>query len=125
MNWLANVMVCVNARDVPHVAALSTWLGEAGYGRLSDTTGPDTRWGGSEYPSCTVWAGTLTNGSLGEVLDQVRATPWLEPHAVQVLLMESGQYFFRLWMFRDGELRQFAPETPTERDDDFWTEPLL
>ncbi|MFJ9780773.1 hypothetical protein ACIRSS_14385 [Amycolatopsis sp. NPDC101161] len=60
-------------------------------------------------------AGTLNHADPGALLNRVRTLP----HAVQLFLMDQEQLFFRVWMFRDGELRQYAPEQPDEADPAF------
>ncbi|SHF70903.1 hypothetical protein SAMN05444320_104619 [Streptoalloteichus hindustanus] len=81
--------------------------------------GEDPPWGGWKHPECEVRAGALNHADLDPVLDQVGRIPWRCPRAVQVFLMDQEQMFFRLWMFRDGRLRQYAPTSPTESDPDF------
>ncbi|MGC4815182.1 hypothetical protein ACLQ29_32115 [Micromonospora sp. DT228] len=45
---------------------------------------------------------------------------WHHPSAVQLLVMDQEESFFRVWMIRDGALRQYAPSSPDEEDDEFW-----
>jgi hypothetical protein len=40
---------------------------------------------------------------------------------VQLFLMDQEEAYFRIWMIRDGELRQYAPLKPGENDEDFWS----
>ncbi len=40
--------------------------------------------------------------------------PWVAPAAVQVFLMDQEQSYFRLWMIRDGQMVQYAPDPPPE-----------
>jgi hypothetical protein len=42
--------------------------------------------------------------------------PWAAPGAVQVLLMDQEQSYFRLWMIRNGRMAQFAPAPQSEGD---------
>ncbi|MCP2257529.1 hypothetical protein LX15_001214 [Streptoalloteichus tenebrarius] len=110
-------MVSIASDDRSNVEALSGWLRtEAprrlqptgrGYGYPRNTTeGEDPPWGGWKYPECEVWAGALNHADLDAVLDRVAAIPWRCPHSVRVFLMDQEQMFFRVWMFRDGRLRQ-------------------
>ncbi|MFJ4788640.1 hypothetical protein [Streptomyces sp. NPDC088794] len=46
--------------------------------------------------------------------------PWCEPNLVQLLVMDQEEGFFRMWMIRDSELRQFAPLQPNEKDEGFY-----
>ncbi|WP_222864434.1 hypothetical protein [Micromonospora sp. WP24] len=39
---------------------------------------------------------------------------------VQLFVMDQEELFFRIWMIRDGALRQYAPSSPDEEDDEFW-----
>ncbi|MEC3977636.1 hypothetical protein [Amycolatopsis sp. H20-H5] len=129
MSWVANLMVSVVAEDRSQVESLSEWLRNRaprqggssilGCGYLLAMSGPDSQWGGWKYPECEVWAGTLNHADLGAVLDRVRKTPWQVPDALQVFLKDQEDAYFRLWMFRDGGLRQCAPALPSEADADF------
>ncbi|MFF0869279.1 hypothetical protein ACFYUV_46500 [Nonomuraea sp. NPDC003560] len=130
MSWVANVMVSVDAVDRPNVEALSNWLrAEAprrdrpgmGCGFLTETTGQDSQWGGWKFPECSVWAGTLNHADLPAVLDRVQNIAWRCPNAVQVFLMDQEESFFRLWMLRNGMLKQYALPHPGEEDEGFFT----
>jgi hypothetical protein len=139
VSWVANVMVSVSLEDERECAALDRWLqhelparpGEVfvdhrgrvvaepkGVGALNELTGRDTRWAGPKFPECTVWAGTLNHGDVDALVARVAATPWTVPAAVQLLIMDQEQSYFRLWMIRDGEIRQYAPAPPP--DDSAW-----
>ncbi|MFD8504276.1 squamosa promoter-binding protein 15 [Streptomyces sp. NPDC059687] len=133
MSWVANVMVSVDLDDGANVAALSMWLraeapqrgqpeglGGRGVGYLHRITGPDTQWGGWKYPECEVWAGALNHADLDALRQRIFETRWRQPNAVQLLVMDQEESFFRLWMIRGNELRQFAPLVPNEEDDDFY-----
>ncbi|WP_285504831.1 hypothetical protein [Actinokineospora sp. NBRC 105648] len=127
---MASVMVSVGAGDRGRAVELSEWLRtqaphrddpEArGCGSLREVTGRDSQWGGGKYPECDVWAGVLNHADLEAVLDRVRAVEWHAPNEFQLFLMDQEQSFFRLWMFRDGDLRQFAPTSPNEEDPEFF-----
>ncbi|WP_410572609.1 hypothetical protein [Amycolatopsis sp. cmx-4-61] len=130
MSWVTNMMLSTAMEDWRAAEALSEWLrteaplrhdsAALGCGYLRRTTdGEDRPWGGWKNPECAVWAGALNHADLGAVLDRVRTLPWLAPHAVQLFLMDQEQLYFRVWMFRDGELRQYAPEKPDEEDPAF------
>ncbi|GAA4548555.1 hypothetical protein [Amycolatopsis samaneae] len=130
MSWVANMMMSVALDDNRQAEALSEWLRTQaplrdgrpgrGCGFLAETTGQDSQWGGWKYPECVVWAGALNHADLDALLDRVGRLPWRQPNQVQVFLMDQEESFFRLWMFRDGTLRQFAPATPDEEDPDFY-----
>ncbi|GIH26616.1 hypothetical protein Aph01nite_49260 [Acrocarpospora phusangensis] len=133
MSWVANMMVSIDPDDRSNVEALSEWLRtEAplrdkpgrGCGFLREITGQDTVWGGWKYPECDVWAGALNHASLRAVLDHIARMPWRCPNALQVFVMDQEEFFFRVLMLRDGELRQYAPVTPGEEDPDFCPDDL-
>ncbi|WP_411574180.1 squamosa promoter-binding protein 15 [Streptomyces fradiae] len=129
MSWVANVMVSADASDWQNVEALSDWLrGQAprryqadalGVGSLRLITGPGNTWGGGKSPECEVWAGALNHADLDALRARFAATPWQRPNAVQLLITDQEEAFFRLWMIRHGELRQYAPLQPSEADDAF------
>lgn len=123
------MMVSIAPEDHLNVRALSEWLrteaplrdrpgGACGY--LAETTGEDTQWGGWKFPECTVWAGALNHADLDAVLDRIRGIPWRVPNALQVFLMDQEEFYFRVWMLRDGILRQYAPTRPDDRRDEFF-----
>ncbi|SNS48226.1 hypothetical protein SAMN05443665_10054 [Actinomadura meyerae] len=130
VSWVANVMVSIDMEDRPLVESLSDWLrGETprgadkpprGVGYLRETTGQDTAWGGWKYPECEVWAGALNHADVNAILDHIAQMPWRYPNSLQVFVMDQEESFFRVWMLRDGELRQYAPTTPNEDDPDFY-----
>ncbi|WP_214108145.1 hypothetical protein [Acrocarpospora catenulata] len=133
MSWVANVMVSISPDDHPNVEVLSEWLRtEAplrdspgrGCGFLCEVTAQDSAWGGWKYPECNVWAGALNHADLRAVLDHIARMPWRHPNALQVFVMDQEESFFRVWMLRDGELRQFTPAKPDEEDPDFYPDDL-
>lgn len=130
MSWVANVMVSVGFEDRATVEALSEWLRSeaprrkqpdvSGVGDLKPITDRDSRWGGWKWPECEVWAGALNHADLTAVRQRIAEAPWRQPNAVQLLVMDQEESFFRLWMIRGNELRQFAPLEPSDEDDDFY-----
>jgi len=131
MSWVANMMISVALPDRALLPALTDWLEfEApwnahsgrvelkGVGTLTDQTSPGTSgWGGSKFPECTVWAGVLNHADLPAILAKVESMPWEAPGAVQVLLLDQEETYFRLWMIREGQMTQFAPAPPPEHDE--------
>ena len=84
-------------------------------------TSPETnQWGGWKHPECEVWAGALNHADLDAFKQRVFETPWREPNLVQLLMMDQQEGYFRMWMIRDNELRQFAPLQPNEEDAGFY-----
>ncbi|MFG2525700.1 squamosa promoter-binding protein 15 [Streptomyces sp. NPDC048527] len=132
MSWVANVMISADQADAANVEALSHWLRDeaprreqpevVGVASLRLTTGPDALWGGAKRPECAVWAGALNHADLVALRSRVEAAPWQEPNAVQLLVMDQEESFFRLWMIREGSLAQYAPLAPSEEDVDFYRE---
>lgn len=133
MSWVANLMLSVDTSDSGNAEEFSRWLleecprreserGLGGCGQLVLTTGPDTIWGGHKYPECQVYAGALNHADLAAIVARFGSTPWARPNAAQLLLMDQEEFFFRLWMIRDGEPRQYAPTEPDEEDNAFWAE---
>jgi hypothetical protein len=133
MSWVANVMISVDMGDNQNAEALSEWLRteaprqsgpEArGVGYLRLLTGAGTeQWGGWKVPECEVWAGALNHADLDALRQRFFETPWREPNAAQLFVMDQNEDFFRLWMIRGEELRQFAPLAPSEEGEDFYRE---
>jgi hypothetical protein len=61
----------------------------------------------------------LNHADLNAIRKRFAKIPWRVPNAVQLFLMDQEEFYFRVWMIRDGELRQYAPLKPGENDDDF------
>ena len=130
MSRVANVMLSVGDEDHLVATAFSEWLrleapqrdggSRRGCGYLTLITDQESRWGGWKFPECDVWAGALNHADLDAVLAHVRQLEWNLPNAVQLMIMDQEQCFFRVWMFRDGELRQYAPLEPDEGDPEFY-----
>ncbi|MFJ8884207.1 squamosa promoter-binding protein 15 [Streptomyces sp. NPDC102402] len=131
MSWVANVMISVDMADGANVEGLSEWLRteaprdvrpeSRGVGFLNLMTAPRTnQWGGWKQPECEVWAGVLNHADLDALRRRVFEAPWREPHLVQLMVMDQEEGFFRLWMLRGGELRQFAPLQPNEEGGGFY-----
>ncbi|MGK5693059.1 squamosa promoter-binding protein 15 [Streptomyces sp. URMC 128] len=130
MSWVANVMISAADADRANVEALSAWLRDeapyrgqpdaSGVGDLNLLTDQDPGWGGWKWPECRVWAGALNHCDLDALRKRVAETPWREPNVVQLFVMDQEESFFRLWMIRGGELRQYAPLTPSEEDAGFY-----
>lgn len=128
MSWVANMMISVALPDQGLLPALSDWLDHdapwnghsgrvdlQGVGTLTDQTSDGTTtWGGTKFPECVVWAGALNHADLPAILGKVESMPWEAPGAVQVLLMDQEEGYFRLWMIRNGHMTQFAPTPPPE-----------
>ncbi|WP_406340683.1 squamosa promoter-binding protein 15 [Streptomyces sp. NBC_01578] len=127
MSWVANVMISVDMADNANVEALSEWLRTAaprcaqpearGVGFLNLLTSADTnQWGGWKQPECEVCEGALNHADLDALKQRAFEVPWREPNLVQLLVMDQEEGFFRMWMIRGNELRQFAPLEPNEED---------
>lgn len=123
-------MISADSADTAYVEALSDWLrheaplrgqpDDSGVGHLRLPTDQDPGWGGWKWPECRVWAGALNHCDLEALRKRVAETPWREPNIVQLFVMDQEESFFRLWMIRGGELRQFAPLEPSEEDAGFY-----
>lgn len=86
-------------------------------GFLNLLTSADTnQWGGWKQPECEVCEGALNHADLDALKQRAFEVPWREPNLVQLLVMDQEEGFFRMWMIRGNELRQFAPLEPNEED---------
>ncbi len=144
MSWVTNVMVSVTSRDLDNAETFATMIREMPYLHLDRKAWPnipdpwpedqeyggpwgaDLRrspgsvWPGSKVAECNVWLGVLNSSDLDRFRAIFASIPWRLPNAVQLMLMDQEESFFRIWMFREGELRQYAPEHPSENEDEFW-----
>ncbi|WP_234317188.1 hypothetical protein [Streptomyces sp. NRRL WC-3744] len=64
----------------------------------------------------------MNHADLNALKRRVFETPWHDPNRVQLLVMDQEEAFFRMWMIRGNELRQFAPLQPNEEDEGFYLE---
>ena len=144
MSWVSNVMVSVAGEDRDNAARFATLITEKPYLHLDRKKwpqvpdpwpedeeyrgpynaglqeSPTTVWPGSKAPECYVWLGVLNNSDLDRFRALFAAVPWNVPNAVQLMLMDQEEFYFRLWMIRNGQLQQYAPQHPDEDDDEFW-----
>ncbi|WP_181043899.1 hypothetical protein V5P93_004094 [Actinokineospora auranticolor] len=56
-------------------------------------------------------------------VDRVRTANWYRPLMPRLFLMDQEQDFFRVRMFRDGDLRRLVPATPNEDSPGYWDPP--
>ena len=144
MSWVTNVMLSVQSDDRQNAADFAKlveekpwlhldrkkwpqipdpwpedqqWMGPYNAG-LEES--PISVWPGSKAPECHVWLGVLNNSDPSRFRALLISIPWRLPNAVQLMLMDQEEQYFRLWMFRDGELKQFAPTEPDDGTDAFW-----
>ena len=120
-------MLSVSIWDNGTAAEFSEWLRTQaprrdpvparGCGFLSLTS---SRWGGWKSPECCVWAGALNHADVDALVAHACQMEWTVPLAVQLLIMDQEESFFRLWMFRDGEFKQYAPLQPDDNDQAFF-----
>lgn len=131
MSWVANVMLSVGFEDGLTAEAFSEWLAEqcprrepgmspGGCGDLRLITADDHQWGGNKNPECEVFAGALNHADLTAAVEHFGSLAWRNPNTAQLFVMDQEESFFRVWMIRDGVLRQYAPLSPDEDDDEFW-----
>ena len=131
MSWVANMLVIADRQDRDVVESLSEWLrincpwngpsdppNATGVGYLRLISDPNGTWGGWKHPECAVWGGVLNHADLDAVLAQVSGLPWRYRGPLQILLMDQEESYFRLYMWRDGGLHQFAPPPPDNADDE-------
>ncbi|GAB3356995.1 hypothetical protein GCM10027452_23780 [Micromonospora halotolerans] len=103
MSWVANVMLSVGPEDRLNAEAFSGWL---------DNECPRRELGMRPGGN---------HADLAAVVEHFGSLAWHNPNAVQLFAMDQEEPFFRVWMIRDGALRQYAPSSPDEEDDEFWS----
>lgn len=135
VSWVANLLVSANLADATTVERLSDWLrtdcpwnsesvppGAKGVGFLKPIAGssaPRELWGGWKHPESHVWAGALNHASIPAIIDHIGTLPWTTPAAVQLLIQDQEESYFRLYMWRDGRFQQFAPVLGPEEADEY------
>jgi len=60
----------------------------------------------------SAWGGVTANMHWGRFLEKMKALPWRDRERVQLLVGDDEDTYFRLYMFREGELRDFWPRPP-------------
>jgi hypothetical protein len=127
VSYVANILLMVSGDDAASVPELDRWLqedapwrepsvppGATGVGSIRQLT--NECWGGWKNPECRVWAGVLNHADLSALIEHVGTMPWAHPEAVQLLIQDQEETYFRLWTWRGGRMRQCAPE-PSGDDD--------
>ena len=120
MSHLTELLVSTGPDDAGNLEHLSFWIrdhaprsdsridGSAGH--LVPLAGPlsGDAWAGRKQPISDLWAGVLDFVDIDGVLDHIRNVAWSEPDAVQVLVRDEDDPWYRLYMLRDRHLHQLA-----------------
>lgn len=126
------MIVYVQDGDGAHLEDVSFWLTDqaprtddrtaAPGGHLLPLTAELGRdaWGGAREPTSVLWAGTLNHVELDGLLSRLCTIPWKAPEAVQVFARDDGDPWFRLYMLREGRMRQYSPAPAPEELDRPW-----
>ncbi len=77
-------------------------------------------WGGSEALSVSVWGEVTNHMHWGRFLERVASAGWQDPERLQLLVKDDGDPYFRMYMVRDGSLRNVVPEPAREGYDRPW-----
>lgn len=85
-------------------------------GSLLPLNGPvgEELWGGFKQASTSIWGSVSSNLDWDRFLDRVKETPWSDPGRVQLLMMEDGDSYFRMYMFSGDDLVNVVPAPPDE-----------
>jgi hypothetical protein len=133
MSRIAEILLHVDPVDEPVAEELSFWIRneaprsdnrtEASAGYLLPLAGEvgQEAWGGSKLPALTLWAGVTNHVRLDALVDRVGTVRWEEPESVQLLVRDESDPWFRLYMIRDTQIREYTPVPPVEQKglDDF------
>lgn len=120
MSRVTQVVVIVHPVDGPSVEELAFWMTERkinndpDYGRVGNLLPLDEGWGGYKTPSSEMWAAACNYLDVPGFLAHVAETAWEEPAAVQILIQDEEDDYFRLYMLRGGGLKEFTPSTEDE-----------
>ncbi|MGC4817588.1 squamosa promoter-binding protein 15 [Micromonospora sp. DT63] len=128
MSWVTNILLSVDiTEDSALVDEFDRWLqtlasrqGQPevkGVGSLRPLHDNPEAWGGVKYPEAMLWAGVLNKADVASVVRRFGATGWRVPQLVQLLVQDQEQGAFRLWMIRDGGVRQYAPLPDFDADE--------
>jgi hypothetical protein len=132
MSRLTEILLSVFPEDEHHLEDLSFWIrdqapkaddrADGSPGNLLPVAGAfgSEAWGGSKLPTATIWAGVTNYLNVDAFVEHVADLDWDEPDWVQLLLRDDGDPWFRLYMIRDGEIRQYSPPPPLEGQDRPW-----
>jgi hypothetical protein len=75
---------------------------------------------GTKAPESSVWLGVPNHADMDKVRSQFAAMLWQMPSAVQLMLTDQEECFFRLSMIRDGQFCQVSLPAIYETADKFW-----
>ncbi|GLY23210.1 squamosa promoter-binding protein 15 [Micromonospora sp. NBRC 101691] len=128
MSWVTNILLSVDiTEDSALVHEFDRWLqtlaprrGQPevkGVGSLRSLHDSPESWGGVKDPEALMWAGVLNKADVAAVVQRFGATDWRVPHLVQLFVQDQEQGAFRLWMIRDGGVRQYAPLPDFDADE--------
>jgi hypothetical protein len=128
MSWVTNILLSVDiTEDSALVEEFDQWLqtlaprqGQPevkGVGSLRPLQDSPEAWGGVKYPEVRLWAGVLNKADVAAVVRRFGATGWRVPYLAQLLVQDQEHGAFRLWMIRDGGVRQYAPLPDFEADE--------
>ncbi|GAA0507716.1 hypothetical protein Ade02nite_49990 [Paractinoplanes deccanensis] len=120
MSWVTTILLSVDfTEDSALIHDFDRWLRTlaprreqpevTGVGSLRALNDTPEAWGGAKYPEALVWAGVLNKADVSAVVQRFGATRWRVPRLAQLLVQDQEQGAFRLWMIRDGGVRQYAP----------------
>lgn len=131
MSRATEIIMAVDAADARHVEDLSFWLARRAprtddrttepAGHLLPLTGAAAAdWGGNLRPASTIWTGVTNHLDLPVFLDRIERTLWESTDRVQLLARDDGDPWFRIYMIRDDQLRQYAPTPASDETDRPW-----
>jgi hypothetical protein len=126
MSRIAEILLHVDPVDESVAEELSFWIRndaprsddrtEASAGYLLPLAGQvgQEAWGGSKLPALSLWAGVTNYVRLDALVDRVGTVLWEEPDTVQLMVRNESDPWFRVYMIRDGDIREYTPAPPVE-----------
>jgi hypothetical protein len=128
VSWVTNILLSVDINeDSALVHDFDRWLQVLaprrqqpevkGVGSLRALHDSPEAWGGVKNPEALLWAGVLNNADLAAVVERFGTTDWRVPRLAQLLTQDQEQGALRVWMIRDGRVRQYAPLPDFDADE--------
>jgi hypothetical protein len=118
VSYLTHLIICSADRaDGDILTAVNFQLSGDRFGRPDDNTGRvgtlqslGEHFGGFKAAYGTIWGGVLNYADEPAILDHVAQQPWAESHSIQILLRSEDERWYRMYLLRDSQLTQYAPQ---------------
>lgn len=97
MSWITNTILHLGLGDEDKVDAINSFFGEQdGFVCVDDPKLPRGWYGGAKMLETNIYIGAFNHIDILGLISHIRSVVFQEPHAVQLILMDQEQDWFRL-----------------------------